>query len=408
MRSLIFRLAVLLTTIYALSGCHSSPSWKWKTHVGDTKDTSIIAPLGLGDDMIFVAASQPRPGRYPSNTYQFMQAFDKNTGYFLWHYQLGRNPDIGGCGVTQPVFDDGVVYVALECSNIEAVDTSTGQKLWVFPPLGEIKQGKPLFAYPHIEQCSTPVVTTNEVYFLCSYSDMSALRLGKEIGNTDILLALDRTSGYPLWEFLTPKSSGKIPIAVTQDKVFMVDGEGVLQAVDRKTGKGVWKFSTEFGVTSPPFAEHDQIFTASYYGRQLQIIILDEKTGSTKKEISIMVKEGRVDRVTGSKGVIFSIVNVYRIERSLKGYLYAIDAQSGDKIWKFSAGDRINPDSLILTDNTIYISTYNTLFALDRLTGKVKWRFKDKKGLVAPILVDDTIYIGDYKGYIYALSVDSN
>ena len=400
------QLVALLVTMVTLAGCHASPAWKWKTHVGDTHDTSIVAPLGVGDNMVFAVASQPRPGRYPGNAYQFMQAFDKDTGHFLWHYQLGRHPDVGGCGVTQPVFDRGIVYVALECSNIEAVDTSTGQKLWVFPPMGEIEQGKPLFAYPRIEECSTPVVAESEVYFLCSYSDMMATMAGEARGDADVLLALDRTSGYPVWEFLTPSSLGKSPIAVTQSNVFMVNGEKVLQAIDRKAGEVVWEFGTEFGITSPPFAVQGQIFTASYEGDMPDILILDEQTGEVDRQIPVAAEEGWLDRVALMDDVILGVLNVWRIEMPSKGYLYAIDAQTGQTRWRFSAGDSINPASLTFHDNTIFLSTYTTLFALDGATGKVKWRFRDRKGMVAPTLGDDVLYVGDDAGYIYAIPLD--
>ena len=407
MKSSMFRSLILLALTLVVTGCaaipYVNPPVKWKSHVGDTRDTSIVAPLGIGDNMVFVAAQVPRPGRYPWNSYQFMQAFDKNTGGFLWHYQLGRHPDIGGCGITQPIFNDGVVYIALECSNIEAMDTTTGQKLWVFPPLGKIEQGKPIFAYPRIENCSPPVVKDATVYFLCSYLDMSAQFSGDPAGDADMLLALDRTSGVPLWRYVMPRSDSKSAVTITKDKVIFWDGKQILHAVSRETGEDVWEFRTEDGLTSPPFEINGRIFTADYQEGHPSIIVLEESTGNLLHRVPVMAEKGVIAHLHIEEDTIFAVVNEWRVEMSSQGHLYAIDLQSGKENWRFDVNDSIGP--LVVDGNAIYFSTYSEIFSLTQSTGAVKLRFHDANGILSPTLADSVIYTGNTHGKIYAIPV---
>jgi eukaryotic-like serine/threonine-protein kinase len=90
---------------------------------------------------------------------------------------------------------------------------------------------------------------------------------------------------------------------------------------------------------------------------------------------------------------------------ALKGRLYALDAATGQALWRFSElGGYVTP--VAVAGNTVFVGGESkTLFALNSENGEVIWSFK-VKGMIwhAPLVVDETVYIGSEGGDFYALS----
>jgi outer membrane protein assembly factor BamB len=76
-----------------------------------------------------------------------------------------------------------------------------------------------------------------------------------------------------------------------------------------------------------------------------------------------------------SKGIVYF--------GSYDGYLYALDANSGQEKWKFQTGGIISSDPAV-TDNVIYIvSDDGSLYAVNN-NGKEKWKFNTKDFITIP------------------------
>ncbi|MEM5871579.1 MAG: PQQ-binding-like beta-propeller repeat protein, partial [Candidatus Aenigmatarchaeota archaeon] len=62
---------------------------------------------------------------------------------------------------------------------------------------------------------------------------------------------------------------------------------------------------------------------------------------------------------------------------ALDNFIYAVDAESGEEIWKFRTNGPIMESSPIIDSNILYIGCFDfNLYAINIKNGKEKWRFK--------------------------------
>ncbi|MGO4759453.1 PQQ-binding-like beta-propeller repeat protein, partial [Streptomyces sp. 2MCAF27] len=95
--------------------------------------------------------------------------------------------------------------------------------------------------------------------------------------------------------------------------------------------------------------------------------------------------------------------------------LYAVDAESGDNLWKFKAGNEIVSSSVV-ADGTVYFGSKDgTLYAVDSKSGREVWRrgFEGKlwdpaiaDGAGDPIVADGVVYF-ENDGYVCAFTADN-
>jgi len=96
--------------------------------------------------------------------------------------------------------------------------------------------------------------------------------------------------------------------------------------------------------------------------------------------------------------------------------VYALDALTGGLKWKFKTGDVVH-SSPAVADGTLFIGSWDTyLYALDAATGKEKWRFKtgedhetyNQTGIQAsPVVAGGMVYFGCRDSNFYAVDVKS-
>lgn len=87
------------------------------------------------------------------------------------------------------------------------------------------------------------------------------------------------------------------------------------------------------------------------------------------------------------------------------GYLYALDATTGDLRWRFNAGSAIQATP-VLYDDRVYVGTLAGKFvAVNRATGKAEWTYTLNGSVYGPALVDSSLVIvGTTGGDIIALN----
>jgi len=103
------------------------------------------------------------------------------------------------------------------------------------------------------------------------------------------------------------------------------------------------------------------------------------------------------------------------------GFLYALSGASGEKVWRFDLGSsdiaRVLPaidppyaydylhSSPIHHEGTVYVgSADGALYAIDRETGKVRWRFETDGAIRSTPVVDGgNVYFGSWDGHVYAV-----
>jgi len=97
-----------------------------------------------------------------------------------------------------------------------------------------------------------------------------------------------------------------------------------------------------------------------------------------------------------------------------RGDLLALDAESGDERWAFTAvGGNAGP--VAVAGDVVYVGLGTTaggmgLYALDRHAGKPLWDFQTNSPiwLTAPLLYDGKVYFGDQNGVFYAVDIGTH
>ncbi|HET6444686.1 MAG TPA: PQQ-binding-like beta-propeller repeat protein [candidate division Zixibacteria bacterium] len=93
---------------------------------------------------------------------------------------------------------------------------------------------------------------------------------------------------------------------------------------------------------------------------------------------------------------------------SLDKSLYALDAETGDKLWESTTGGSIS-DRAKLDGDLVYISSFDRMIhAVEKDSGDVRWT-ADSEAAVwgAPAFEDDAVYYGDLNGNVFAVDAET-
>jgi eukaryotic-like serine/threonine-protein kinase len=228
------------------------------------------------------------------------------------------------------------------------------------------------------------------------------------------LYAIDQETGKEKWNFKSRMPIASSP-AVVGGTLYFVSSVGSLAAIDIKTGQPKWVYATEYERKFeaknlhgyPPAAQTIpdgwDIFTSSpvvatgkvYFGSgDGNVYALDAETGV------LLWKFSTKDVVHSSPAVVANTVYV----GSWDSYLYAIDADTGQEKWSFKSGEDNTihnqvgfQSSPTVVDGTVYIGCRDAhVYAIDAVTGRKKWDYPTSKSWVVgtPAVRDGTVYVG--------------
>src|SRR5947207_2477173 len=90
-----------------------------------------------------------------------------------------------------------------------------------------------------------------------------------------------------------------------------------------------------------------------------------------------------------------------------KGNLYALDAESGDALWRFRAQGAFVQSPAAAKGEVVVGSADGNLYGLESATGKLLWQLAADRGgfSAAPIIADGAIYVGTRAGDFLAVSL---
>jgi|GEM_PF-2878087 len=166
-----------------------------------------------------------------------------------------------------------------------------------------------------------------------------------------VVYAVDALNGAQKWMFKI--KGGPTPMAVADEVIYFGDGEHNLFAVNAKDGKKIWKF------------------TAS--DRIRRVGIMDDRA-------------------------FFS-------DRS--GNLYAVDLKNGKAIWKATKLNKVATPLAAYNKLVYYGGEENSLFAVDALTGEVKWVYRTTQPCLAPVVANGVVYVASKDNAILAIDAES-
>ena len=210
--------------------------------------------------------------------------------------------------------------------------------------------------------------------------------------------ALDVSTGRPLWRVTSSDSAFS---AIIEQKVY-VSGTSGISCFDSKTGDLLWK--VEEVSLGPSFVAFDKYLVISSNFKGFIDYVQDHDgtvTESERKMKRIVCLNGETggfiwEFYTDGTAPFFPAYcdgNVYVNDES--GYVYCLDAQTGDMIWKILMG--WSSSSLSLDGKRIFVGTEEGIMCLDMKTGENVWEFTCESVYTTPTVAYDRVFFSTEK-----------
>ncbi|MFB0499921.1 MAG: PQQ-binding-like beta-propeller repeat protein [Candidatus Hadarchaeaceae archaeon] len=270
--------------------------------------------------------------------------------------------------------------------------------LWEFPGEWGVLQSK-----------STPAIADGKVYF-------TAYKTQEDIGHI-FIFALDAENGELVWNYRAGRDAGAsdYPSPTVVDGRVYVGDENYLYAFDAESGELIWRFEVPWegglhGVDSSPVVIDNRVYFGSWDG---WFYCLDANTG----ELIWAYSDGdgkmghAMEAPAFSDGIIYFGTGAGAGSPiDYTGWVYALNAQNGDLIWKFQIGDEIGSSPAVV-DNIVYIGAGfmghlpgDGMWAFDAHTGELIWYFDtENESVGCPAVAHGKVYFQSNDRYLYAL-----
>ena len=241
--------------------------------------------------------------------------------------------------------------------------------------------------------CSDGGVVTN------SWPGLSAAGEVAYIANGDSVYAVNTGNGGMIWRFPAEPDRGTAFFAtpvLDNDQLIVGDYQSNLYGINPKTGAQLWIFDGAEGLyIGHVLVENDKIYAPNsdynLYSLDSQQKIL-WKIETSQALWADPVSDGDV---------------IY--QASMDHFLYALDANTGQEIWKVDVGGALGYAPALNGEGKLFIGTLaNELIALNKMEGVVEWRFPTNDAIWSrPLLDEGILYFGDISGNFYAVDAVS-
>jgi len=233
--------------------------------------------------------------------------------------------------------------------------------------------------------------------------------------------------GVPVLHGLKWKLTTNGPVvstpAVVDDTAYVGSNDHYFYALAVATGAVRWKFKTGSRVTSSPAVADGKVYFGSYDG---YVYALDSRSGALRwkfqtagehrfaaKHLHGATPDAEVmpdpfDFFLSSPAVMRGTVYVGGGD----GYVYALDAASGELRWRFLTGNVVHASPAVAHD-TVYVGSWDSYFyAIDARTGQERWRFKtgedpaisNQVGIQSSaVIAEGLVFFGCRDSNLYAL-----
>lgn len=202
------------------------------------------------------------------------------------------------------------------------------------------------------------------------------------------LHAIDAKTGATRWATRVDKFVFS-PVAVADGKVYV--GGNSLHVLDAESGKWLWSINTPKPVWTAPLIVGKILYFASQDG--------------TFQAFDLSSSEAVWQLETGRELVFaqpaFADGTIYF---SAEKTIYAVDALTGKERWKVEGAYW---NVLAAAQGKVFAGNTDCRFyALDGKTGKTLWTFQGKEDVwSAPVITGDTVVVGNRDGHLHALEI---
>jgi outer membrane protein assembly factor BamB/ABC-type transport system substrate-binding protein len=287
----------------------------------------------------------------------YLNAFDENTGGYLWGFrasgQLGY-PAVAVAG-------DGKVFFGTAESGpagrVYALDAATGSEIWSFPTEGYVE---------------LPVIDENRLYFAVALTS-----------GTGKVYCLDASTGSRIWD--RPIQDYGASVALAYGEVYVGCGHwetsatGCVYCLNVSNGQPIWSFQTYRDITGSISVANGKVyFSASEEGSNCVFFALNATNGKQVWNVT-RYPTGEAGKNAVAYGKVF-----FGIGYDSRG-VYALDEANGNEIWAFpitysGAGDHSNPAGgpVVADDKVFFAVGYpnHTFYAVSESDGSVVWNYQ--------------------------------
>jgi outer membrane protein assembly factor BamB len=245
---------------------------------------------------------------------------------------------------------------------------------------------------------------------------------GPNGGPYRILYCINASTGVQVWN----QTGSLYRFAIANNYVYVGQGApGAVFCLSASTGVQLWNYS--YGkLAGTPVVKGGVVYVGGYdYTRSRGINIgfiyaLDARTGRKIWSFSGPVGTSFYESPVLADANLYALSAVYTGEnRHWNSAVYAFDSSMGEKLWNYSAPGQFN--SLVASGQNVYVSSnfVNTtditggtvyegyVLALNASNGTRIWDYPTSSSIHSPILANDTVYAVSSDGGIYALATSN-
>ena len=190
--------------------------------------------------------------------------------------------------------------------------------------------------------------------------------------------------------------------AVEKDKVFVGDDLGCLTAYALKNGKKLWSFTSGKRIVGTPAVSEGIVVFGS---ADRNIYGLNAADGSLRWKVEA------AEPVLGAVTIHEGIAYVGASDKTFR----AIDIQTGKVVWSYNqVKGYIETKPLVVDDKVIFSAWDNTLYALEKATGKEVWKWTGgltrmhfSPAAVWPVASNGKVFIADPQRAMTAVNLQN-
>lgn len=288
-----------------------------------------------------------------------------------------------------PLVDQGKAYAGSVDGFLYCLDAASGKKLWAFNAGFAIN--------------SSPAASKDKVFFTNKKNQLFALHklTGQKLWQADLQADLPYAWGFDYYQSSPLVQAGT---------VYVGSGSGAVFALNEADGKIKWNFKTASLVRSSPALAQNTLYFGDLSGK---VYALDAASGTKKWQFATNGDTTNNERFGNDFKAIMASVAIkdnIAVIGGRDGYLYAVNASTGQEIWHYSFNGSWVISSVAIKDSVVVMGTSDgrVVKAFNLFTGKEKWTHATPTIVwSSPIIVGNTVAAVVNDGFVHILDLQT-